>query len=62
MREIEIIMAELKEQHSFACEDAQCGLNEVNESWDMLKYRIINSIRERWTGNSEMFIRIIEKS
>lgn len=46
LKELKIIMAELKQQHSWRLEDSECGSNEVNESWDKLKSRLEDDIKK----------------
>ena len=62
MREIEIIMEELKTYHGFNCEDSGCSFYEQKESWEILKYNLIRSIKKEVPEISEDFINILEKS
>lgn len=45
MKEIDIIMKHLKEQHSWRLEESECGDSEVAESFDNLKASIIKEIK-----------------
>jgi len=61
MEAIEIILLELKQQHSWRKEEGECGLCEVEESWDMLKYDLSNKIKNLPADNSNL-LKLIEST
>jgi hypothetical protein len=41
---IEILMAELKQQHGWRLEDSECGGDEVKESYERLKSELVEKL------------------
>ena len=62
MRELKIVMEELKQQHEWRLEDSECGSCEVAESWDKTKYRIVEEIKSKHPDYCSDCVKIIEAS
>ena len=60
MKELEIVMKELKQQHEWRLEDSECGSCEVAESWDKTKARIVDKIKAQHPSYCSKYIETIE--
>ena len=60
MKELEIVMKELKQQHEWRLKDSECGSCEVAESWDKTKARIVETIKEAHPNYCSKYIEAIE--
>ena len=62
MKELQIVMKELKQQHEWRLEDSECGSCEVTESWGKTKARIVEQIKSEHPHYTSDAIRVIESA
>jgi len=62
MKEIDIIMKHLKEQHSWRLEESECGDSEVAESFDKLKNSIITEIKAEHPNYASDIVDAVSKA
>ena len=60
MKEFQIVMKELKQQHEWRLMDSECGSCEIAESWDKTKARIVKQIKSENPNYTSDFIKVIE--